>query len=64
MQTHGVSTATQTALDLKAPMAAPALTGTVAGVTTAMVGLTDVELTASARSTNCSFYSYSNSIRP
>jgi hypothetical protein len=34
-----VSNATQTALDLKAPLNSPAFTGTVTGVTSAMVGL-------------------------
>lgn len=38
-----ISTATQTALDLKAPLASPAFTGTVAGVTKSMVGLGDVD---------------------
>ncbi len=33
-----VSTATQSALDLKAPLASPAFTGTVTGITAAMVG--------------------------
>lgn len=41
-----ISTATQTALDLKAPLASPAFTGTVTGVTKAMVGLGDVDNTA------------------
>jgi hypothetical protein len=43
-----VSTATQTALDLKAPLADPTFTGTVSGVTKAMVGLTNVNDTADA----------------
>ncbi len=43
-----VSTATQTALDLKAPLASPTFTGTVAGVTKAMVGLGNVANTAPA----------------
>ncbi len=38
-----VSSATQTALDLKAPTASPTFTGTVSGVTKAHVGLTNVE---------------------
>ena len=37
-----VSTATQTALDLKAPLASPTFTGTVSGITAAMVGLGNV----------------------
>lgn len=41
-----VSTATQTALDLKAPLASPTFTGTVAGITKAMVGLANVDNTA------------------
>jgi hypothetical protein len=43
-----VSTATQTALDLKAPLANPTFTGTVAGVTKAHVGLGSVDNTADA----------------
>jgi trimeric autotransporter adhesin len=43
-----VSTATQTALDLKAPLANPTFTGTVAGVTKAHVGLGDVDNTSDA----------------
>ena len=38
-----VSTATQTALDLKAPLASPTFTGTVSGITKAMVGLNNVD---------------------
>lgn len=41
-----VSSATQTALNLKAPLASPTFTGTVAGITKAMVGLTNVDNTA------------------
>lgn len=41
-----VSTAQQTALDLKAPLASPTFTGTVAGVTKAHVGLGSVDNTA------------------
>lgn len=41
-----VSTAAQTALDLKAPLASPTFTGTVAGVTKAHVGLGNVDNTA------------------
>jgi len=41
-----VSVATQTALDLKAPLASPVFTGTVTGVTKAMVGLANVDNTA------------------
>ena len=41
-----VSTATQTALDLKAPLADPTFTGTVSGVTKAHVGLANVDNTA------------------
>lgn len=43
-----VSTATQTALDLKAPIASPTFTGTVSGVTPAMVGLGNVTNTSDA----------------
>ncbi len=38
-----VSTAAQTALDLKAPIANPTFTGTVAGITKSMVGLGNVD---------------------
>jgi hypothetical protein len=41
-----VSTATQTALDLKAPLASPAFTGTPTGITKAHVGLGNVDNTA------------------
>jgi hypothetical protein len=41
-----VSTAAQTALDLKAPLADPTFTGTVSGVTKAHVGLGNVDNTA------------------
>jgi hypothetical protein len=41
-----VSTAQQTALDLKAPLASPTFTGTVAGITKAMVGLGSVDNTS------------------
>lgn len=43
-----ISTATQTALDLKAPIASPTFTGTVSGITKAMVGLTNVDNTSDA----------------
>jgi len=43
-----VSTATQAALDLKANLASPAFTGTVSGITAAMVGLPNVENKSSA----------------
>lgn len=43
-----VSTATQTALDLKAPLASPAFTGTVSGITKSMVGLGNVDNTSDA----------------
>ena len=41
-----VSSATQTALDLKAPLANPTFTGTVSGITKSMVGLGSVDNTA------------------
>lgn len=41
-----VSTAQQTALDLKANLASPTFTGTVAGITKSMVGLGNVDNTA------------------
>jgi hypothetical protein len=41
-----VSTAQQTALNLKAPLASPTFTGTVAGITKSMVGLGSVDNTA------------------
>lgn len=41
-----VSTATQTALNLKAPLASPAFTGTPTGITKAHVGLGNVDNTA------------------
>jgi uncharacterized protein YjbI with pentapeptide repeats len=40
-----VSTATQTALDLKANLASPTFTGTVSGITKSMVGLANVDNT-------------------
>jgi len=43
-----VSTATQTALDLKAPLASPTFTGTVSGVTATHVGLGNVDNTSDA----------------
>lgn len=43
-----VSTATSTALNLKAPLASPTFTGTVTGVTKAMVGLTNTDNTSDA----------------
>jgi hypothetical protein len=43
-----VSTATQTALDLKAPLANPTFTGTVSGVTKSHVGLGNVDNTSDA----------------
>lgn len=43
-----VSTAQQTALDLKAPLASPTFTGTVAGITSTMVGLGNVDNTSDA----------------
>ena len=41
-----ISTATQTALDLKAPLASPTFTGTVSGITATMVGLGNVANTS------------------
>jgi len=43
-----VSTAQQTALDLKAPLASPTFTGTVSGITKSMVGLGNVDNTSDA----------------
>ena len=43
-----ISTAAQTALDLKAPLASPTFTGTVTGVTKAHVGLGNVDNTSDA----------------
>lgn len=43
-----VSTATQTALDAKAPINSPTFTGTVGGITKAMVGLGNVDNTSDA----------------
>jgi len=43
-----VSTAAQTALDLKAPLASPTFTGTVSGITKTMVGLGNVDDTSDA----------------
>ena len=40
-----ISTATQTALDLKAPINNPSFTGTITGITKAMVGLGNVDNT-------------------
>ena len=41
-----ITTATQTALDLKAPLASPTFTGTVSGITKTMVGLGSADNTA------------------
>jgi hypothetical protein len=41
-----ISTATQTALNLKANLASPTFTGTVAGITKSMVGLSNVDNTS------------------
>lgn len=41
-----ISTATQTALDLKAPINNPSFTGTVTGITRSMVGLSNVDNTS------------------
>lgn len=43
-----VSTAIQTALDLKSPLASPTFTGTVSGITKSMVGLGSVDNTSDA----------------
>lgn len=43
-----ISTAQQTALDLKAPIASPTFTGTVGGITKSMVGLGNVDNTSDA----------------
>ena len=43
-----ISTATQAALDTKAPVASPTFTGTVPGIAKAMVGLNNVDNTADA----------------
>ena len=43
-----VSIATQTELDLKAPLASPTFTGTVSGITKTMVGLGNVDNTSDA----------------
>ncbi len=43
-----ISTATQDALDLKAPLANPTFTGTVSGITKSMVGLSNVDNTSDA----------------
>jgi len=43
-----ITTATQTALDLKAPLASPTFTGTVSGITSTMVGLGNVDNTSDA----------------
>jgi hypothetical protein len=44
-ETH-ITTATQTELDLKAPLASPTFTGTVSGITKTMVGLGSADNTA------------------
>jgi hypothetical protein len=46
-ETH-ITTSTQSALDLKAPLADPTFTGTVSGVTKSMVGLGNVDNTTDA----------------
>ena len=43
-----ITTATQTALNLKAPLASPTFTGTVSGITSTMVGLGNVDNTSDA----------------
>ena len=43
-----ISSATQTALDLKAPIASPTFTGTVGGITKSMVGLSNADNTSDA----------------
>jgi hypothetical protein len=43
-----ISTATQTALDLKANLASPTFTGTVSGISKAMIGLANVDNTSDA----------------
>ncbi len=43
-----ISTATQSALDLKAPLASPTFTGTVSGITKSMVGLGNADNTSDA----------------
>ncbi len=43
-----VSTATQTALNLKAPLASPIFTGAVGGITKALVNLANVDNTSDA----------------
>ena len=43
-----VSFATQTALDLKAPIASPTFTGTVSGITKTMIGLSNADNTSDA----------------
>ena len=48
-----VSTATQTALNLKANLASPSFTGTVSGITKAMVGLGDGGLGKEASPSGC-----------
>ena len=45
---NGVTSAIQTQIDLKAPLASPTFTGTVAGVTATHVGLGNVENTSDA----------------
>lgn len=44
--TAGISSATQTALDAKAPLTSPTFTGTVSGITKDMVGLSAVDNTS------------------
>ena len=44
----GVTSAIQTQLDAKAPLASPTFTGTVAGITSTMVGLGNVDNTSNA----------------
>ena len=43
-----ISTLTQTALNLKAPLANPIFTGTISGITKIMVGLPNVDNTSDA----------------
>ena len=54
-----VSTFTQTALNLRAPLASPAFTGTVTGITKATVGLATVDNTAATSNVFMVFVDFS-----
>lgn len=59
-----ISTATQTALNLKAPLASPTFTGTVSGITKAMVGLGNVPNVDTSNASNITSGTLPTSVLP